>query len=790
MKNIKTKSINNPRKTNLMRKGSKSININEKENKSKLYLKTFTLTVLISFGLIFLQTNRTQEFFGDLLNKIIDKEIIINNMNEIKEETLDRPLKEITNWGLVNEYKTIQFTNWNDLDNGYKTPFPMDINDYIEKYRYVSPYNVWGNISDPIEREKLVLYKRLITTTWTASYSCDSNNCNWWVPNSGTHAGIDFVSSINTPIYSIGNGIVMSINNPCIDGKCDGFGNYIVIGTNINGELYATFYAHLNSTATNLKEGDLVKKGDLVGYLGNTGNSTAPHLHLQINKIGSIEDIPTLNIASELFQGWFHNLEGVKQHTVDPISFIINSQNNTNDEVTDENINEEIVDLLTGEITIEPTIDNTILSNFKIEEVEIQGINEKIQLGDEIIADIKTNGNNGKITVITNNNVIKPSKFEITPIEGQNNYNIILSTNKVGNTQVTFNDGINSDSHYFSVYDTNESEIYGIEIAGGNKIFTTYDQEYYVYPIDEIGNKVNTILDGTFTIDLINKSNGTITNLGTFTNNTESNFRFRLKSPGRGNYKVKIQYTGGNLKFVVNKNLENSLFIDYGYNEKYSNGMEYLINKGVLKGSNGNLYPYNDISRSEIITLIVRALYGDNVEEYKNEMINYMNKNGLFFKDIKGDEWYAPYMYVGFKKGIVKGDKGRALGENKIVRAELIALYSRSFGFEEQETNITWKDVNQQNWFKNYAESSKKYNLFPYESNQIFDGFKNVERVNALESMYRYMTFEKPTIQIVEEINEVNDKNILSTDINGKKENISVEEEDELEDIVKKLIEY
>lgn len=795
MKNIKTKSIIKSGKARSMRKKSKSININWNENINKwlFYLKTFTLTVLISFSILLLQINNTSDYLWDLLNKLIDKEIIIENLNEIKESSFEWPLKEITNWWIVNEYKTIQFTDWNDLDNWYKTPFPLDVNNYIEKYRYVSPYNVWGNITDPNERERLVLYKRLITTTWTASYSCNSNNCSWWVPNSWTHAGIDFVSSINTPVSSIGNWIVMSIQTPCDNWKCDWFGNYIVIWTNVDWVLYWIFYAHMNKIASNLKEWNIVKKWDLLWYLWNTWNSTAPHLHLQINKIWTIEQIPTLNIANELFQWWFHNLDWVIKHTIDPISFITKSQN-TNISLNEDNIDnveiEQNIEINTWNVIAENQLENTVLANFKIEEVEINWVGEKIQLWDEINANIKTNGNDGKITVITNNNVIKPSKYEITPIEWQNNYNIILSTNKVWNTQVTFNDWINSNSHYFSVYDTNEAQIYWIEIGWWSKIYNTWNQEYNVYPIDEIWNKVNAKLKGTFNIELVNKTNWNITKLWSFENNNDTSFKFSLKSPWRWDYKVKIQYSWWDLKFVVNKNLENSLFVDYWYNEKYSNWMEYLINKWILKWSNGNLYANNNISRSEIITLIVRSLYWDNIEEYKEEMKNYLKKNGRFFKDINWDEWYAPYMYIGFKNWIVKGDKWRALWDNLIVRAELVALYSRSFWYDVQETNITWKDVNQMNWFKNYSETAKRYNLFPFDNNENFQWFENVQRVDALESLYRYLTFEKPTIVIAQETIIENSQNILSTQDNSSSEKIKIEEKDELEDIVKKLINY
>lgn len=90
------------------------------------------------------------------------------------------------------------------------------------------------------------------------------------------HWGLDFTASTGTNVYSSGNGKVVLIEQ-----KRWGYGNSIVID---HGYGYKSRYAHLN--AFNVKLGDVVTRGQIIGYVGSTGKSTAPHLHYEIEKNG------------------------------------------------------------------------------------------------------------------------------------------------------------------------------------------------------------------------------------------------------------------------------------------------------------------------------------------------------------------------------------------------------------------------------------------------------------------------------------------------------------------------
>lgn len=86
------------------------------------------------------------------------------------------------------------------------------------------------------------------------------------------HSGIDFAASIGTPIYATADGKVISV-----DTKYSGYGKVVEID---HGFGYHTRYAHMHGFA--VRNGQSVRRGDLVGYVGNTGLSTAPHLHYEV----------------------------------------------------------------------------------------------------------------------------------------------------------------------------------------------------------------------------------------------------------------------------------------------------------------------------------------------------------------------------------------------------------------------------------------------------------------------------------------------------------------------------
>jgi len=91
------------------------------------------------------------------------------------------------------------------------------------------------------------------------------------------HEGMDFTASIGTPIYATANGTV--IKSTYARG---GYGKHVIIKHGRFG--YETLYAHMNQI--NVKKNQVVKRGEIIGYVGNTGLSVGPHLHYEVHKDG------------------------------------------------------------------------------------------------------------------------------------------------------------------------------------------------------------------------------------------------------------------------------------------------------------------------------------------------------------------------------------------------------------------------------------------------------------------------------------------------------------------------
>ncbi|GIV34551.1 MAG: peptidase [Chitinophagales bacterium] len=89
------------------------------------------------------------------------------------------------------------------------------------------------------------------------------------------HTGLDFTAPIGTEIYCTGDGVIAELN----EGK--GYGRHVIVD---HGFGYQTVYAHMKDIF--VKKGQKVRRGDVLGTVGNSGLSTAPHLHYEVVKNG------------------------------------------------------------------------------------------------------------------------------------------------------------------------------------------------------------------------------------------------------------------------------------------------------------------------------------------------------------------------------------------------------------------------------------------------------------------------------------------------------------------------
>lgn len=101
----------------------------------------------------------------------------------------------------------------------------------------------------------------------------------FWRDTGKVHRGVDFVVPEGTPIYATAAGVVEVRDEP------ESYGLNVIV---THGETYASRYSHLSRFA--VEDGQAVRQGDLIGYAGNTGRSTGPHLHYEVLRDGEPVD--------------------------------------------------------------------------------------------------------------------------------------------------------------------------------------------------------------------------------------------------------------------------------------------------------------------------------------------------------------------------------------------------------------------------------------------------------------------------------------------------------------------
>ncbi|WP_423364522.1 peptidoglycan DD-metalloendopeptidase family protein [Mycoplasma sp. P36-A1] len=122
----------------------------------------------------------------------------------------------------------------------------------------------------------------------------------WYYPASfggGWHPGVDFAVNTNTKLIAPADGVILSESK-----GANGYGNHIVIAVKKGNYVYTMLFAHLNKFKSNVTT---FKQGDVIGYTGNTGNSTGPHLHMEIFRHNTSSLKKVVNEFKENEDYWF-----------------------------------------------------------------------------------------------------------------------------------------------------------------------------------------------------------------------------------------------------------------------------------------------------------------------------------------------------------------------------------------------------------------------------------------------------------------------------------------------------
>jgi murein DD-endopeptidase MepM/ murein hydrolase activator NlpD len=172
------------------------------------------------------------------------------------------------------------YTHYESMPNGELLKNTAQKLDEVSRKLHAQSLSFRELISEAKKREKRLASLPAIQPVNNKDLKRMVSGYGWRIdPVYGTrkmHWGLDFTASIGTSIYATGDGVVEKT-----EVNSWGYGREIVID---HGFGYKTRYAHLSSFLVN--QGDTVKRGDLIGLVGNSGKSTGPHLHYEVEKDG------------------------------------------------------------------------------------------------------------------------------------------------------------------------------------------------------------------------------------------------------------------------------------------------------------------------------------------------------------------------------------------------------------------------------------------------------------------------------------------------------------------------
>ena len=199
-----------------------------------------------------------------------------NKLTELKSELSDQHKIIVQNTNEKN--KLLKQTKNNEANYqkllkdrlAKKDAFEKELRDYESQLQFTldpSKLPASGVLSWPLDKIKV---------TQMFGKTADSKR----LYTSGSHSGVDFRASVGTPVKAMADGIVMGVGNT--DDTCVGtsFGKWVFIQYN-NG--LASAYGHLSLIKTHV--GQKVARGNIVGYSGNTGHTTGPHLHVSLMRV-------------------------------------------------------------------------------------------------------------------------------------------------------------------------------------------------------------------------------------------------------------------------------------------------------------------------------------------------------------------------------------------------------------------------------------------------------------------------------------------------------------------------
>lgn len=602
------------------------------------------------------------------------------------------------------------------------------VHDYLDKYKNFFSANIINVLEPAFDGAYLPIQDKFYyTTMYLGSYEKLGEE------NVGSHAGVDFATRRGTPIYAVANGVVVTAKYGYF-----GEGNFVVIKhTNVPSledenikTTYYSIYLHMESLPI-VNVGDIVKRGQLIGYVGSTGFSTGPHLHFQIDKSFA----PFHPYSSS-------DIEKVRNNTIHPLQWISKYKNFNIDKKLQPNQDKNYKDMPGDEVIAKNNDDIKKIYNQSTSLFEISGdkfaikgnaINLNI-IAKNYLGDVDTSykPKNNILLISSDDLNINPSVLTLNDFEN-GVAKIFVISHKEGEYDIKVDDGMAyGNSKVYFIEDVRNPNKYSLK-SDKKSIYVGQSIEINANVLDILNRKVpnykmvskyaNISVEpndaGYFEPDKLEQKDFDF---------GSARFRF-IATKAYDNVKIKLQ-EGVLVGFLdINIIKSDNPFLDVDPSSKYYDAIKYLKTKGIVQGySDGTFRPYQYVSRAEMLKIILLGL-----------KIPIESDTIVSFSDVPISQWYSPYVHTAKKLNIINGYPDGTFQPNKTinkVEALKIALQSKNVVLPKVEKNIC-SDVRYTDWYAPYVKYAFDNNIVDIPKDGKFLPAEMMNRGMIADIIYR-----------------------------------------------------
>lgn len=579
------------------------------------------------------------------------------------------------------------------------------------------------------------------------------------IEGGGSHPAVDIKALYGTPVYSIANGIVDKISY-----YSSGFGLYVVIkhpnvpspdNEKIKMTIYSG-YAHLSDIF--VTEGELVKRGQKIGEVGDSGIATTDHLHFQIDSDNAPWHLYwpfTSSQASNSGLSFFEavnaglGMENVYKYTINPLIYVqtysadsVNLYESPAAKVKErlKEEKEEVEEIEKIEETENPPkpvietkkfVDPVVktvekeLAQVNFDRFEISFFEEFILKGNSVRVDVKTLNKNGSIQENPDFKD-KSARLEVLPTLGRLDKNVLydkdfkngkatlyLQSNMRGRAKIKIE--FNSQEYFSSELNIIEEvkPIVKFGILHDGNFVPGVAETLTVLLLDPDGKRTPKQLGAVEILIQVKDGGRALFDPHSLKTSDFKYGKAEVRFTAHENVPYIIEAEGANLS-GVSKEIQPSgdlVFKDVPEGAPYSESIAYLKEKDLISGyPDGTFRPDQGVSRVESLKFIFNAL-------------NYEVSDtvALPFPDTYDDQWYFPYLATAFSEGIVKGyPDGTFHPDNQVTLVEFLKIMIKSLKIDVDVLvkENPCKDAHRFEWFAHYVQFAVQNKLVEQEDSE------------------------------------------------------------------------